>query len=749
MTYLKTTYLPALSIASALLLSACGGGGGNGSVITQPPPPPPVDTTAPSLTFNPATLTVESEMTGSSTLTASDAVGITVGPAVTCTNGGSFDVATNVFTAAAVTADTESVCMATASDAAGNEGSATLTVTMTVPVPDMTAPVLSFSPATLTVTSGQTASSTLTATDNRAITAGPTVSCTNGGSFNVTTNVFTAATVTANTESVCTAMASDAAGNEGTGSLTVTMTPAPVAMNVTLSGKLTYDRVPFNPITNGLNYGDTTQMPIRQAPVELLNAAGAVLDSTVSDDNGDYSFTILSGQNVRVRVRSEVQKGAPNEINMKVVDNTSSDALYAIQGDLIEVPNSNQTRDLHAASGWGGTSYTSTRAAAPFALLDTIYGTLEEFIAVDADVDFPAFNVLWSTRNRAEGGNVADGQIGTSSFTVSNGIPVIRILGDDGNDTDEYDVHVVVHEFGHYFENSISRADSIGGQHSSSDRLDARVAFGEGWGNALSGMILDDSFYRDSFGVSQSRGFSIDVENNTYASTGWYSEGSVQSILYDLYDSSDDGADTASYGLGPIYRAFTDPAYKDTVGFTTIFAFLEALGNQSGVTASEVTALTNAQDINGTTGFGTGETNNGGIAGMLPVYLPVPTDGTSVAFCSVNNFGVYNKHGNRRYLSLDVPTAGTYRISMVQNSTELNPADGDPDFFIFKDGVRISQTIGGVFQGGSGDARQEIGTLNLTAGMHVIDANAFRNARGDATLEGSGDICYDFTVEAQ
>ena len=734
MTSFKESLIPALSITSVLLLSACGGGSGSSS-STQAPRPPVADTTAPSLSFSPATLTVESDSTGNSTLRAVDSGGIASGPNVSCTNGGSFNVSTNTFTAATVTSQTQSVCTATASDRAGNQGSATLTVTMTVPTPDTTAPVVTFSPATLTVESGQTGSSVLTATDDTAVTTGPTVSCTNGGSFNVSTNVFTAAMVTVNTQSVCTATASDAAGNSGTGTLTVTMTPAPVATNVVVSGKLTYDRVPFNTATNGLNYAGTVPMPIRQAPVQLLNAAGVVLQSTVSDDNGDYSFTVLSGLDVRVRVRSEVQKTAPNLIDMKVVDNTSSDSLYAIQGAVSEVPTSNQTRNLHAASGWGVTSYTGTRAAAPFALLDTLYSTLEEFIAVDATVDFPAFNVLWSTRNRAESGNVADGQIGTSSFTVSGGTPVIRILGDDGNDTDEYDVHVVVHEFGHYFENSLSRADSIGGPHSSSNRLDARVAFGEGWGNALSGMILEDPIYRDSFGTAQANGFNINVENNSYASTGWYSEGSVQSILYDLFDSANDGADTASYGLAPIYGAFTDPDYANTEAFTTIFAFLEALGNQAGITSSEVTALTNAQNINGTTGFGNGETNNGGIAEMLPVYKTLPTNGTAVPFCSFDNFGSYNKHGNRRYFQIEIPSAGSYEFTMTQTTAGA----GDPDFLVYKDGVRV-----GV--GGSGVDRSETQTISLAAGTHVMEAYAFRNVDAGAT---TGDICYNFTVEAQ
>ena len=744
MTYFKTSYLSVISLASALLLSACGGDGGGSSS-----PAPSGDTTPPSVSFNPATLTVQSEESAASTLNRFDAGGSTTIVSVNCTNGGLFNSVLNRFTAPTVTANTTSICTAIVRDASNNRASATLTVTMTPAPPDTTSPVLSFSPATVTVQSGETVASTLSATDDTGITSGPTVTCTNGGSFDTSTNRFAPANVTETTESICTATASDAAGNSGTATLTATMTPAPAATNVTVSGKLTYDRVPFNTATSGLDYTGIVQLPIRQAPVQLVNAAGTVLQNTVSDDNGDYSFTIQSGQDVRVRVLSEVQKGAPNEIDMKVVDNTSSDALYALQGALSEIPNSNQTRNLNAASGWGGSSYTTTRAAAPFALLDTIYGTLEDFIAVDSEVDFPAFNVLWSTRNRAESGSVADGQIGTSSFTVSNGTPVIRILGDANNDTDEYDVHVVVHEFGHYFENSLSRADSIGGPHSASNRLDARVAFGEGWGNALSGMILEDPIYRDSFGTAQARGFDINVENNSYASTGWYSEGSVQSILYDLFDSTDDGADTASYGLAPIYGAFTDPDYQDTEAFTTIFAFLEALDNQSGITTSEITALTAAQNINGTTGFGVGETNAGGLTDILPVYLTVPTTGAAVEFCSWNNFGVFNKHGNRRFLRVDIPTAGTYVFTMTQTAEQDNPADGDPDFFIFKDGVPIRQAIGGVLQGGSGAARQEIGTINLAAGTHVIDANAFRNARGDATQAGSGDICYSFSVEAQ
>lgn len=119
----------------ALVVSGCGGGGSSSSSSNNSgstTPPPVADTTAPSVSFSPTSLTIESAMTGESTLTATDSVGVTSGPTVTCTNGGSFSGST--FTAPTVTLDTTSVCTATAGDAAGNDGTATLTVSITAPL---------------------------------------------------------------------------------------------------------------------------------------------------------------------------------------------------------------------------------------------------------------------------------------------------------------------------------------------------------------------------------------------------------------------------------------------------------------------------------------------------------------------------------------------------------------------------------------------------------------------------------------
>jgi len=182
------------------------------------------DTIRPAVSFSPAVITVNSASTGVSTLTATDNVGVTGGPDVTCTRG---SFAGNTYTAPAVSVNTDIVCTATATDAAGNAGSATLTVSIIAP--DETAPVVSFNPVSLTLPSGDTGMSQVSATDAVDGAVTPTVSCTNGGSYNVGTGVFTAPTVPDSTTSVCTATATDSEGNSGSGTLTVNITSATAA----------------------------------------------------------------------------------------------------------------------------------------------------------------------------------------------------------------------------------------------------------------------------------------------------------------------------------------------------------------------------------------------------------------------------------------------------------------------------------------------------------------------------------------
>lgn len=498
---------------------------------------------------------------------------------------------------------------------------------------------------------------------------------------------------------------------------------------MTISGTVTFDDVPVV-IPIGADFSAITQQPIRGATVEAVSGTGNVLASGVTSPTGSYSLDVPDNTNVTIRVLAQIQQAASASWDVAVVDNTNGDALYSLAGSLTNSGAADSVRDLNASAT------NAARSAAPFAILDPIYDTLLMFSAVDPDITFPPLDMHWSVNNRAIFGDEDDGDIGTSFYRGGDGV---FILGDAGGDTDEFDSHVVVHEWGHYYEDQISRSDSVGGPHGFGDRLDPRVAFSEGWGNALSAMILGDTLYLDSFildGDPVVGGF--DVENNTIFNEGWFSEGSVQSILYDIFDSIDDGADVISAGLGPIHNAFISPTYVNTPVFTTIFSYLEGLRGLGSVDEAELTALLSAQSINGTGITGAGETNDGNIDISLPVYNTVTVNAPPIEICSVDDAGEFNKLGNRIFLTLTIPASGSYDFSMERISGASNR---DPDILVFQNGNFVAVAE-------SGETDDENATRFLAAGDYVISALDFFNLGEEVTgfSNATGDACYNFSV---
>lgn len=509
-----------------------------------------------------------------------------------------------------------------------------------------------------------------------------------------------------------------------------------------------------------LDYDAITQEPARGVTVEVVNSAGTVLDTDTTDGNGNYAVSVDSNTEVRVRVRSQMISTAAASWNIQVLDNTNSNAIYVLNGSLTNSGTADSRRDLNAPSGWdpnatnladpsGPTGeYTTTRAAGPFAILDGIYDAVTQVAQVDPDVDFPALQVLWSVNNVPASGNISDGEIGTSSYTRINDVPTIRILGAANNDTDEYDTHVVVHEFGHYFEDQLARSDSPGGSHSLTPRLDARLSFGEGWGNAFSGMILDDPIYRDVDGDRQSSGFAFSVETDlTEVSSpssrdqGWFNEASVQQILYDIYDSVDDGADTIDGGLAPIYNAFTDPDYINNSDFTTIFAFANRIRNEAAISGTALDALLNAEDINGTGPQGVGETNNGNLPQSLPIYKTSTVGGGAVTVCSTAVNGDTNKHGVREFITLTL--ASTSALTLTATETSGPAGTTDPDFRIWETGrlfTRDSRGQNRISESSVDGTETWTGTLD--AGTYAIEIYDFNNFETGT----AADSCFDFTA---
>jgi len=479
-------------------------------------------------------------------------------------------------------------------------------------------------------------------------------------------------------------------------------------------GRVTYDRVSVNSSGYGLNYNNISKEVAKQVVVKLIEGNMDKVYETTTDDSGNYEFEGVSPNScIKVLALAKLKSA---KWDLKVEDNTNANALYAIESSLYSIDSNSIRVNLNAPSGWDGVRYSSTRSAAPFAILGSIYKGMQKVVKANNSALFPPLIVYWSTDNIATTGSVEDGQIETSHFDGDS----LYILGDANSDTDEYDDHVVIHEWGHYFESAFSRTDSIGGGHTFGDKLDIRVAFSEGWGNAFSAIATDDATYFDTMGAGQSQGWHMDIESQPQKNAGWYSEASIQRILYDLYDSSSDGEDNLALGFKPIYDVLVDP-YKKTEALTSIFPFITALKKQlSPLDSDKIDDILKSEEIYSIDNI-YGESHHN-------LYSDLQI-GDIAKVCTTNENGKFNKLNNRKYIRFTLAQSGTYNIEIKQN----NGNRANPNFILYKTTAPFSKIV----EAKNSFSNKEESTQQLVSGNYLLDISDYNNRSYS---------CFDITV---
>lgn len=508
--------------------------------------------------------------------------------------------------------------------------------------------------------------------------------------------------------------------------------PPPVSDgNVTISGSVTFDRVPFSQPTDELDFNSIRRDPARGIMLELQDAGGTILATTLTDSNGNYSFEAPENTDVRVRALSALNEVGGVTFDFRVLDNANSDAIYVLSGGLQSSGTGTQTRNLNAPSGWNGVQYASTRAAAPFAILDSVYEATNLIVETDPAVTLEPLSIFWSVDNFPSD----EGGIGTGTFfTRVDGVNQVSLLGGEDVDTDEFDTHLVVHEFAHFLERELFRGNSIGGPHRLTDRLDKRVAFSEGFATAFSGMVFSDRVYRDSFGVGQQNTLVIDNEFSRVFQNGWYNETTILNMLYDIFDNNPDGADQLALGFEPIYTALRSPTFQNMSELTSIFGFLEALAEQPGMNIAALEALMAQDGINSRESDGAGETNDGNIQTSLPVYHTLTVGGPAIEVCSVNPAGTQNKLGNYSFLQFTLP--GTQSITVEASVAPGSVGVSDPDLRLWRRGGLF------VISDSPADGSESF-TRTLSSGTYVIEIFDFGNREEDS--DGTN-FCFDVSV---
>ena len=488
------------------------------------------------------------------------------------------------------------------------------------------------------------------------------------------------------------------------------ITPVPEGEGIKISGTITYDRVPVKEGDYGLislDYKNTRKVTGKNLYIKVVDENGLLLYTTTSNNKGQYTVFVPENTPVKIRVYSRMYK--KDRWDVSVIDNTNMKATYVLEGSLIDSGTTPSIRNLHASSGWDGEAYSGTRKAAPFAILDSINTVMQKVLTAKPDLQFPKLTVNWSVNNVAADGDRNLGQIITSNYDGNNNL---WILGDANSDTDEYDDHIIIHEWGHFFEDKFSRSDSIGGPHSSGDSLDIRVAFGEGWGNALSAIATDNPIYFDTSGYAQQSGWAMNIESAEPENPGWFSEASIQRILYDLYDNNQDGGDTLHLGFKPIFNAMVSEE-RNTPAFTSIFSFIHALKSENKSKAYRIDEVVASEQIASISdAYGKYRSNSARGTYTTPIYRDLKV-GKWITQCNQNQYGVYNKLGNRTFIKVKIDKTGFYTF----DAQPYGGAYGDPDIVIYKAQYPLKSMGMSPLEGSSSDSL----AISLTLGDYLVE----------------------------
>jgi hypothetical protein len=351
--------------------------------------------------------------------------------------------------------------------------------------------------------------------------------------------------------------------------------------------------------------------PVRYALVEIvLEIDGRTVVSTHTDENGNYCVAVKgvpSGSPVvypRVATKTD-----PSHFRISVVNDITLDpslwSLYSLTGAPFRgTISGNYTRDL-AVPVFVQVSGVPFSLSGAFNILDVATRGAETAIAMAGR--FPSTELLlgWTPGTAFGSGTVGTYFVGDDPTKRLAGI---ELSGGDGGgdadagDHDEFDDDVILHEFGHFTSYLFSKPAEAGGTHYLNDNTeDIRLAWSEGWATFFSAAARDRENLSDSHVMVNTRGgdpghpehpfsysFEIETPHSDLLSSpgiatplethGVYttSEVAVASVLWDLYDSSNEPGDSFSLGLSGVWDVFrrlvSAPANVSLDTFATYFA---------------------------------------------------------------------------------------------------------------------------------------------------------------------------------
>lgn len=356
---------------------------------------------------------------------------------------------------------------------------------------------------------------------------------------------------------------------------------------VTLSGVVRYEDREYD--SSGFNSKIDYYKVARYVKVDLVSADNTVLQTTYTSSKGAFSFSgVIDSQNkITVYATTDISKG------LDILVKDRSDQLYAVTANVNLDNNTELAVDIPLSSP----------ASGAFNIVD-VFTNAAFFTFESTDLNLVSLYAFWQ-ENNSDGTYFCNGY---DSYYCKQGKGVY-IYNQVGGDTDEYDDDVLYHEFGHYFMDTLSRDDSMGGCHLlSSKDLDLRLSWSEGFGDFFPAAVkhwlkanstsvdlisTPNSFTTTAYVDTTRTRAQIYIALNNLDQTRYKTaanEMAVAKILYDLY---------LQYGMADLVKVFTDylPGVETPVNLESFWdGWLES-HNPDQVALSQLQSIFNARSV--------------------------------------------------------------------------------------------------------------------------------------------------------
>lgn len=478
--------------------------------------------------------------------------------------------------------------------------------------------------------------------------------------------------------------------------------------DATVQGLFLYEKVGVS-ATKGLQLSKKTKTAGGGVLVEaVLKSNDSILASTFTDNSGKYTLSVpvpSPAGPIYVRIKAQLQNGT-------LVEHETTDDLYAVVSSPFTVqPNHTTTKNLLAQD--------KDRGSGPFNILAAMRKADDFAHSADSSLVIPAISVRWAV-------DYHDGTFFRTSATTA------FINGDRVVDSDEFDDTVIDHEYGHFYLAMFSKADTPGGTHSDTIKEDPRLAWNEGWATFFSCASNKTSVYVDTKGAGRHM-LVDDLEKNALDTniTGFWSEHTVGSVLWDLLDTHNDPGDTVAVPWPKIWGATVD-LKQDT--FVYLIDFCERMHLRDPSLDAAMQSILDDRSI--LYSPGTVPPVNHPFPTPIPAETAISDRADSVSTQLTNTFD------SSKFYEFTIPTARTVSFDLVTTAAPVSGSPADLDLYLLdKDGNQVGNLFA-TKRTGVGDT-EHLDAPNLAAGTYVIEVRSWSKVGGVVTFNAG-----DFNISA-